>query len=254
MPTIAIANQAGSAGKTTTAVNIAALCAAELGLRVRLIDSDGQANATAALGVVVGDSPTLGDVLLEQATVDQAEQTTKVDGLTLLPSTFDLDEAAVQLGRSLGGEQRLRRALQPAPPVDLTIIDCPGALSVLTVAALIVADSVVTVTKPALKEMGGIPAMEETIESVRQNYSEVTLAAIVPCEVPPPAAGKVYVMALDLLAAEYEDMVTPPVRRSARVPESYSHGLPLNLHAPTAPVTDDYRQVVEYLRARGTFG
>ena len=250
--TTAIANQAGSAGKTTTAVTIAALLAAEHGRRVRLIDSDGQANATTALGVEVGGGPSLSEVLLGTASIADAEYPTKIEGLTLVPATSALDAAAVEVARAVGGEQRLRRALANASDVDNTLIDCPGALSVLTIGALVVADNSVTVTKPTIKELAGVPALEETIEDVRAAYNEaLKLAAIVPCEVPAKGAGKVYEQALELLCTAYGDLVTPPVRRSARVPEAYSFGAPLHVHAPKEPVTEDYRAVVEHLLRHG---
>lgn len=253
MINIAIANQAGSAGKTTTAVTLAGLIA-ESGRRVRLVDSDGQANATTALGIDPSDRPTLSEVLLQQATIAEAEQPTKVDRLTVVPASADLDGTAIELARALGGDQRLRRAMQAAPPVDINIYDCPGALSVLTIGALVVGRWVITVTKPTIKELAGVPALEDTIAEVRDSYNdEIELAGVVPCEVPAKTAGKVYEMALGLLQKEYGELVTPPVRRSARVPEAYSNGQPLHVYAPNEPVTEDYRNVLRYLEQRGVF-
>lgn len=251
MRTIAIANQAGSAGKTTTAVSLAGLLA-ERGYTVRVIDSDAQSNATFALGVNNPDL-SISDVLLRRASLDEVEVPTKVDGLFVVPSTTDLDGTAVALTKEfLGGEQRLKSALAAARPVDVTIIDCPGARTILTVGALVAADSVVTVTQPTLKELAGVPMVQDTIDQVKDVYNPTLhLAAVVPCVVPPASAGKVYEMALDLLRATFDDLVTPEVRRSTRVPEAYSHQVPLHLHAPREGVTDDYRAVLDYLIARG---
>lgn len=250
MSTLAVANQAGSAGKTTTVINVGALLA-EAGKRVRIVDLDGQANATYALGRS-GPARTTGDVLLRRSTLDAATVTTDVDRLTLVPTTNSLDDDAVELGRTLAGEQRLRLALEAAEPVDVTIIDCPGALSVLTVAALVAADAVITCTQPTVKELEGIPKLEGTIADVAAAYNPtLRLGAIVPCIVPPAGAGALYAEAMQLLHETHNGTVTPSVRRSVRIPEAYSQQQPLSVHAPHEPVTEDYRQVVAALSERG---
>lgn len=263
MAVYAFGNQGGSAGKSTSVTTIGGILASR-GRRVRIIDSDAQSNASTALGITTDpelstpDRPmqlaklSTSDVLNQIASIDEAEVSTQIENLTLVPSSVELDSTAVELTKTWGGEQRLRRALVAASPVDITLIDCPGALSILTVGALVAADFAITVTQPGLKEMAGIPAFEETIEQVRDSYnSTLRLAAIIPCVVPPPGQGKVYEMALDLLRETFGDLVTPSVRRSTRVPEAYSHQVPLHVHAPKAGVTEDYIRVIEYLTALG---
>ena len=251
MRTIAIANQAGSAGKTTTAVTLAGLLSAE-GQRVLVVDADAQANASSWLGVEDA-SCSLGEVLLRQALVDEAVAATTVKGLALVPASERLDGQAVELARALGGEQRLRVALGALPErPDVVLIDCPGAMSILTVSALVAADVVVTVAQPTIKELAGVPRIEATIREVADAYRPgLTLGAVVPCNVPPATAGAVYAQALALLQEEYGDLVTPPVRRTARVPEAYAQAAPLHVHAPREAVTDDYRAVLGHLRAAG---
>lgn len=250
MSTTTFANQAGSAGKTTSAVTIAALLA-EAGHDVLLIDSDAQANATTWLGV---NDPalTLGDVLLRRATLAEAVVSTAVPGLRLVPASDRLDGDAVELQRALGGDQRLRAALQSMPPADATIIDCPGSLSILTVAALVASDCVVSVAQPTIKELAGLPKMEATVEEVRDAYNaKLRLGAVIPCIVPPASSGAAYGEALTLLRDTYGDLVTPSVRRSVRIPESYAQQTPLNVHAPREAVTEDYRAVLAYLSTAG---
>lgn len=250
MSTITFANQAGSAGKTSSAVTLAALLAGR-GYTVRLIDSDAQANATLWLKVG-GHRLTLGDVLHRRASLHDATVDTAVPGLQLVPSHSRLDSDAVELARGVGGEQRLRLAIEDAPPADVTIIDCPGALSILTVAALVASDALVTVTQPTVKELAGLPQMEATAEEVRAAYNpKLRLAAVVPCIVPPAASGALYTQALAMLREQWGDLVTPPVRRSVRIPEAYSQQVPLSVHAPHEGVTDDYRAVLEHLVAAG---
>lgn len=247
--TIVIANQAGSAGKTTLTTTLAGMLA-DQGVRVRAIDSDGQANATFSLGVDAEGCPSLSDVLLQRATIADAEQPTKLDCLTVVPASAELDRTAIALTTQvMGGEQRLRRALDTADPVQVNLIDCPGALNILTVGALVAATHAVTVTQPTIKELAGVPAFEETVRDVRDAYNpRVQLAAVVPSAV--PAQGRVYEMALSLLREEYKDLVTPPVRRSKWVPEAYSHQVPLHMHAPREAVTHDFRAVLSYLTDR----
>ncbi|WP_432523001.1 ParA family protein [Kineococcus sp. SYSU DK006] len=248
---LTLANQAGSAGKTTSAVSLAALLA-EAGHSVLLVDSDAQANASTWLGV---DEPelTTGDVLLKRAAAADAIVDTEVENLRLLPANDRLDGDVVELARALGAEQRLRLALESLPtPADVTIIDCPGALSVLTVNALVASDAVVTVAQPTIKELAGLPKMESTIEEVRAAYvPKLRLGAVIPCIVPPATSGAAYTEALQLLRDTYGELVTPPVRRSVRIPEAYAHQRPLPLHAPRDAVTEDYRAVVAHLHAAG---
>ncbi|NHC44484.1 ParA family protein [Motilibacter aurantiacus] len=256
MITVAIANQAGSAGKTTSAVTLAALLA-QGGHEVLLLDSDGQANATTWLGV---DEPaaTLGDVLLRRRglTLVDAAVETDVPRLRLVPADDRLDADAVELARSLGGEQRLRQALEAMAEqqaaADVTIIDCPGALSIFTIAALVAADSVITVAQPTVKELAGVPKLEGTVEDVRSAYNpKLSLAGVIPCNVPPTGAGVLYAQALALLAENYGDIVTPAVRRSVRVPEAYAQQRPLPVHSPREAVTEDYRAVLDALARAG---
>lgn len=248
MSTTTYANQAGSAGKTTSAVTIAAMLA-EAGHDVLLIDSDAQANASTWLGII-DPQVTLGDVLLRRASLADAIVATAIPGLRLVAASDRLDGDAVDLARVLGGEQRLRVALESGPQAEVTIIDCPGALSILTIAALVASDTVVTVAQPTVKELAGLPKMEATVDEVRAAYNpRLRLAAVIPCIVPPATSGTLYSEALTLLQTTYGDLVTPPVRRSVRIPEAYSQQVPLNLHAPREAVTEDYRAVLKHLIA-----
>lgn len=255
MSIVAIANKAGSAGKTTTATTLAVLLA-QTGRRVRVIDLDAQANASAWLGQPDPTAPTVHTVLFDRLPLAEAEHPVPgVPGLTVVPADPDrMEGAGAELARLLGGERRLLQALAAADPTDDTIIDCPGALDHLTVAALLAADAAVTVAAPTLKEASGISRFETTVEEIRTGYdTRLHLAAVVPCIVPPANAGLIYGQVMDLLREDYGDLVTPAVRRSARVPEAYAQGVPLPLHAPREPVTNDYRAVLDHLLAAGLF-
>jgi len=252
---IAVANMAGSAGKTTTVVTMAALLAEE-GLRVVVLDLDAQANATFSLGIDDAEDrqlATIGDVLLRRVDLADALVQTSVAGLRMVSAHGNLNGAAMELGRVVAGEQRLRQALaKTSLDADVVLLDCPGALNIYTMAALVAADVVVAVSQPTTKELAGLPVLEQTIEEFKDAYNpDLRLAAVVPCIVPSASAGRIYSDGVDLLRETYGELVTHSVRRAARVAEAYDAQSPLPLFAPTHDVTEDYRHVVADLRLAG---
>ena len=253
MRTIAIGNAAGSAGKTTSAVTLAALVA-QTGQRVLLIDADAQGTATHWCGITVGEGQaTIADLLLGTATIGDVIVSTAVEGLLLVPAAADLEPTMVEIERKRGAELRLRKALDGYTQADVVIIDCPGAVSTLTVSALVVADAAITVTQPTVKEIQGISRYADTVTDVADLYQRTGLErrAIIPCIVPPKTAGQLYSDGLQLLTDTWPDLVTPTIRRTVRVPESHAHGTPLPVWDPNGDVTGDYRSVLAWLTERG---
>ena len=168
---IAIANQKGGVGKTTTAVNLAAALA-QSGSRVLLVDLDAQGNATMGSGVDKRElSASTCDVLLEEQHADAAIVTTP-EGFDLLPGNTDLTAAEIELMDEEGREQRLKRALDPLrTKYDFIIVDCPPALSLLTLNALTAADSVIVPMQCEYYALEGLSALMETIEALRQRLN-----------------------------------------------------------------------------------
>ena len=169
---IAVANQKGGVGKTTTAVNLAASLAATQ-RRVLLIDSDPQGNATMGCGV---DKRTLGasmiDVLLGEADAAAALLPVDPGGFTLLPGNQDLVAAEVQLMSKIGRELKLRQALKPIRGLyDVVVIDCPPALNLLTLNALVAADSVLVPMQCEYYALEGLSALMSTIEQIRASVN-----------------------------------------------------------------------------------
>jgi chromosome partitioning protein len=169
---IAVANQKGGVGKTTTAVNLAASLAATQ-RRVLLIDSDPQGNATMGCGV---DKRTLGvsmiDVLLGESDAVGALLPVDPGGFTLLPGNQDLVAAEVQLMSKIGRELKLRQALKPIRGLyDVVVIDCPPALNLLTVNALVAADSVLVPMQCEYYALEGLSALMSTIEQIRASVN-----------------------------------------------------------------------------------
>src|SRR5215216_6515066 len=144
MPTVvAIVNQKGGVGKSTTAINLAAYLA-ELGERVLVVDMDPQGNATSGLGVSASSNGCIYDVLLEGKALDQIAVETEIEGLEVAPATINLVGAEVELVSALAREFKLKRALEKLLPeaYDRVVVDCPPSLDLLTLNALTAADEV----------------------------------------------------------------------------------------------------------------
>ncbi|ACH85002.1 MULTISPECIES: ParA family protein [Acidithiobacillus] len=166
MRTVAIANQKGGVGKTTTAVNLAAGLA-QNGKRVLLIDLDPQANATTGLGLGGSATATIYHALLGELPLSAVLLNAFPEGLSLAPSSPDLAGAEVELYGRPDRERRLQDALAPVAGFDYALIDCPPALNMLTINALVAADSVLIPMQCEYYALEGLTQLLGTVRRVR---------------------------------------------------------------------------------------
>ena len=233
---IAVTNQKGGVGKTTTSVNLAASLALSSGQRVLLVDLDPQGNATMGAGINKTEVPLssyevlTGSVRLSEALV-KAEQ----GGFDLLPANADLTAAEVELLNFKMKEQRLRLALATVKGnYDYIIIDCPPSLSMLTLNALVAADAALIPIQCEYYALEGLSALLKTIDSIRSHLNpDLRIGGLLRTMFDPRnnLANQVSAQLLTHFPKQVYNTIIP---RNVRLAEAPSHGLPATLYDKTS--------------------
>jgi len=166
---IALVNQKGGVGKSTTAVNLGAALAIE-GRRVLVVDCDPQGNTTTGFGIEKhGLQRDVYDVLLQEVSIDEVALRTEIETLTLVPATINLAGAEIELVSALSRETRLRQALMPiAPRYDYVLIDCPPSLGLLTINALTAAEEIIIPVQAEYYALEGLSQLTAVVRRVRE--------------------------------------------------------------------------------------
>ena len=228
---VAIANQKGGVGKTTTAINLGtALAAAHK--RVLILDIDPQGNASTGLGIDVADRvPGAYELVMGDATLDQATRPTMVPGLSIVPSVVDLSGAEVELAAMTRREYQLRAALADrVADYDYLLIDCPPALGLLTVNALVAADALMIPLQCEFFALEGLSLLLRTVQRVHQHLNpslEVLGVVLTMYDKRNNLSAQV---ADDVRAFLGDKVYETVIPRNVRVSEAPSHGRPVLLY------------------------
>ncbi len=243
---LAVTNQKGGVGKTTTAVSLSAALAAR-GLRLLLVDADPQANATSSVGERERAGGGFYDALVDERPLDDAVVPTETQGLSLIPTTPSLAGAEVELVSVMAREFRMKRALDPLRDrYDFVIIDCPPSLGLLTVNALAAADEVIIPVQAEYLALEGLSHLSHTIELVRRNLNpslRVRGILITMFDGRTNLATQVE----EEVRRHFDNTFRAVIPRSVRLSEAPSHGRPIQRYDPLSAGARAYDAVADEL-------
>ncbi|KAA0948839.1 ParA family protein [Sporosarcina sp. ANT_H38] len=228
---IAIANQKGGVGKTTTSVNLSA-CLAHIGKKVLLIDTDPQGNATSGVGVNKGEvQQCIYDILIDDVNIKDVIRSTKVENLDIVPATISLAGAEIELVSTISREVRMKHAIQEAKNLyDYIIIDCPPSLGLLTINALTAADSIIIPVQCEYYALEGLSQLLSTIRLVQKHLNEDLMIDGVLLTMF-DARTNLGIQVIEEVKKYFQDKVYKTIiPRNVRLSEAPSHGEPIIIY------------------------
>lgn len=251
---IAIFNQKGGVGKTTTNINLSA-CLATQGKKVLVVDIDPQGNTTSGIGIKKRTlNGTLYDVLInEEYDVKKAILKTKTKNLDILPASVDLAGAEIELVNIEGREARLKKAIDKIrPDYDFIFIDCPPSLGLLTINSLTAVDSVLIPIQCEFYALEGVSQLVSTIDLVRKNMNpDIKIAGVILSMF--DGRTNLSLQVVNEVKKHFGDLVfSTVIPRNVRLAEAPSYGMPIVKYDPSSAGAKAYQRFAkEFLEREG---